>query len=172
MSEIMKQDNEETRHELKNKWMLYVHLPHDTNWNLDSYKKVYKMESVEEVITLYETMPEVMIKNSMLFLMKDDIKPIWEDEKNKEGGSFSYKISNENVVEVWKKLSYMLMGLTLSKNIDFLYKVNGLSISPKKNFCIIKLWMSDCSYSDTMDLVDIDGLDKTNVLFKKHNPEF
>ena len=29
----------------------------------------------------------------MIFYMKDNIKPIWEDINNKDGGSFSYKIS-------------------------------------------------------------------------------
>ena len=30
----------------------------------------------------------------MLFLMRDGIQPIWEDEKNRNGGCFSYKINN------------------------------------------------------------------------------
>ena len=25
---------------LNNNWVLWAHLPHDTNWSLDSYKKI------------------------------------------------------------------------------------------------------------------------------------
>ena len=34
----------------------------------------------------------------MLFVMRNGINPMWEDPKNKDGGCFSYKISNKNVI--------------------------------------------------------------------------
>ena len=46
----------------------------------------------------------------MLFIMKTGITPMWEDPKNREGGCFSYKITNKFVVDVWKKLSLLLCG--------------------------------------------------------------
>ena len=53
----------------------------------------------------------------MLFLMKDGIAPTWEDPKNKNGGYFSYKVSNKNVKETWRDLSFLLMGNSISKDI-------------------------------------------------------
>ena len=29
-----------THHELSDKWVLWAHLPHDTSWTLESYKKI------------------------------------------------------------------------------------------------------------------------------------
>ena len=75
--------------------------------------------------------------------MKNNIKPIWEDYENSKGGCLSYKINTDYVYEVWKKLNYYLIGETLINDKEIIYNINGISISPKKNFCIIKLWIKD-----------------------------
>ena len=75
----------------------------------------------------------------MLFLMRDGIQPTWEDEKNRKGGCFSYKVANKFVTTAWKQLSYTLMGETLTKDINLRPTINGITISPKKNFCIMRM---------------------------------
>ncbi len=160
-------------HPLTDKWCLWAHLPHDTNWNNDSYKKVYTMKNVEETIALTETLPDILVKNCMLFLMKEGINPTWEDKRNRKGGCFSYKITNKDVYEVWKKLTYVVVGNTVSKNKSFVDNVNGITISPKKNFCIIKIWMSNCENQNPMVVTnEIKGLEGHGCLFKKHTPEY
>ena len=112
-------------HNLHDTWNLWAHLPHDTSWSLDSYKKITTFKLVEEIIALNHSLPDVLIKNCMLFLMRDGIQPIWEDEKNRNGGCFSYKINNRNVVDVWKQLSYAIVGETVSMNDEFRSNVTG-----------------------------------------------
>jgi hypothetical protein len=109
----------------------------------------------------------------MLFIMRDGIKPIWEDPKNRNGGCFSYKISNKDVHNVWKELTYVMVGNTISKQTSFVNSVSGITISPKKNFCIIKLWMSNClNQNPEIVTQDIKGLSSQGCLFKKHIPEY
>ena len=50
-------------------------LPHDTDWSVSSYKEIIVLDTMEEVLMLYEGLPEVMIKNCMLFLMRNGIQP-------------------------------------------------------------------------------------------------
>ena len=69
-------------HELNDTWVLYAHLPHDTDWTLTSYKKILTIKTVEQIIAICEELPEPMIQNCMLFLMRENIKPIWEDKEN------------------------------------------------------------------------------------------
>lgn len=159
-------------HSLSDKWTLYAHLPHDTDWTIDSYKTIIELYYVEEVISLIETLPEKLIKNCMLFLMKNDIKPVWEDINNREGGCFSYKVNNEDVSHVWKELSYLLVGNTLTDNKELKHKINGITISPKKRFCIIKLWLSHRDFTKPYDIKEIEGLNHNTALFKSHNPEY
>ena len=104
----------------------------------------------------------------MLFIMKDNVTPVWEDKSNRNGGCFSYKVTNKNVYEVWRDLTYLLVGNTLSSNENFVSSITGITISPKKNFCIIKIWISNCDNTQPSILTDIDGLNKSTCLFKKH----
>jgi hypothetical protein len=160
-------------HNLNNKWNLWSHLPHDPDWTVKSYKKIIQFSNVEETIAIIESLPEGLVKNCMLFIMKDGISPMWEDEKNRNGGCFSYKVSNKNVYEVWRDLSYVLIGESISRNNKFVDSVTGITISPKKNFCIVKIWMTNCEHQNPQVIsIDVNNLQPHGCLFKKHTPEF
>lgn len=160
-------------HSIVYKWTLWAHLPHDTDWSLKSYKKIYDITAIEEMIAITETIPDVLVKNCMLFIMKEGITPLWEDNSNKHGGCFSYKISNKYVYEVWRDLTYVLIGNMISSNEQFVMSVTGITISPKKNFCIIKIWMNNCNFQNSALITqEVKGLSAQGCLFKKHSPEF
>ena len=147
-------------------------MPHDTDWTVKSYKKIITLNTVEEIITLCETLPEEMIKNCMLFFMRDGIQPTWEDPRNRNGGCFSYKVLNKVVPTMWKQLSYTLVGETLSNNKVLMKDINGITISPKKNFCIIKIWLSCCKWQNPKKIVSLEGISSHGCIFKRHQPEF
>ena len=108
----------------------------------------------------------------MLFVMREGITPIWEDPKNRIGGCFSYKVANKQVYDVWTQLFYALCGETLTTDGSLSKHINGITISPKKNFCIIKIWLDTAQYQDANIIVSIPNLLKQGCLFKKHEPEF
>lgn len=168
MAKTLQQSSVDTMHKLSNTWTIYAHLPHDTDWTLESYKTLFSTDKMEEFITLTESLPDQLISNCMLFIMKDNIKPIWEDVHNKQGGCFSYKISNKLVPTIWRNFSYKLAGNTLFKNKQTKNNVNGITISPKKNFCIIKIWFADCSNKDPETVDYFKGVDAHGCLFKRH----
>lgn len=159
-------------HDLSDSWILWAHLPHDTDWSLKSYMKIYEFNTVEQAITITETLPPVLVTNCMLFLMRKGINPIWEDERNRNGGCFSYKIPNKDVPDAWKQLSYSLVGETMSDNKKLLPHINGITISPKKNFCIIKVWLANCSFQDAAVIREVHGITSHGCLFKRHVPEY
>ena len=159
-------------HDLSDAWILWAHLPHDTDWSLKSYMKIYEFNTVEQAITITETLPPVLVTNCMLFLMRKGINPIWEDERNRNGGCFSYKIPNKDVPDAWKQLSYSLVGETMSDNNKLLPHINGITISPKKNFCIIKVWLANCSFQDAAVIREVHGITSHGCLFKRHVPEY
>ena len=157
-------------HPIKCGWMLWAHLPQDSDWSLNSYKRVSRFTSIEETVAITETLPEPLVKNCMLFVMRDGIAPMWEDPRNRDGGNFSYKISNKIVAETWRDLSYMLVGEALSSNNDIANSVTGISISPKKNFCIIKIWFNNCkNQNPALITSEIPGITSQGVLFNKHD---
>ena len=161
-----------TTNPLYDKWVIWAHLPHDTDWSIKSYKEIMTLASVEEAIALYRIIPEKLVKNCMLFLMRKGISPTWEDEKNRQGGCFSFKVPNKAVFSTWKNLSYTLVGETLSNNHKMLNIINGITISPKRSFCIIKIWLADCTVQSPNKLTEIPGLSIHGCLFKRHKPEY
>lgn len=158
---------------LHGKWNIYYHLPNDKNWDLSSYKILQKdMQTVEQLVAFNEYLPEKIVKYCMLFVMRENINPTWEDKQNRNGGCFSYKISNKYVYEIWKALLYALAGESLTKDPAHASLVNGITISPKKNFCIVKIWLKDCTVQNPNEIIDIPNLSTQGCLFRKHAPEY
>ena len=158
---------------LNDKWNLYYHLPDDKNWDISSYTVILgDIEDAEQVIAINDLLSEPVIRSCMLFLMRKGITPMWEDPKNRVGGCFSYRILNKQVGDLWKTLMYLVCGETLTSNSAHHKHINGITISPKKNFCIIKVWMDTTTYQDPMFIKQILGLPVQGCLFKKHEPEF
>jgi len=162
----------ETFHNLSSQWTLWAHLPHNTDWSIKSYIPISTFTTIEETIAVTETLPSIMVENCMLFMMKKGILPTWEDPKNRNGGCFSYKVSNKNVYKVWKNLTYVVVGASISKNAGFVNCVTGITISPKKNFCIIKIWMTDCNNQNPAVVTPEIELSPQGCIFKKHTPEY
>ena len=124
----------DTHHKLKHNWILWAHLPQDPDWSLNSYKVIDTVTTIESTISLMSALPSGFVKNCMLFLMRDGIKPHWEDVQNRNGGCFSYKVLDKNIFETWKQLSFIVAGNSLSDDLNFNSKVTGITISPKKSF--------------------------------------
>jgi hypothetical protein len=172
ISQNMASSTAAEQHPLYGKWVLWAHLPHDTDWSVKSYIKIMELVTMEQVISLLNSVPALMIKNCMLFFMREGINPTWEDPKNCDGGCFSFKVLNKNAPSVWKDLSYVLSGETVSNDYKFQERVTGITISPKKSFCILKIWMNNLAYQNPRLITDIDGLDVRGCLFKKHKPNY
>ena len=158
---------------LNNPWNFWIHLPHETDWTIKSYKNICKVNTLHETVALIENLSESLVCNCMLFMMRREILPMWEDENNIAGGSVSYKINNKNVYHIWKKLSYALIGEVLGATPEIQQKINGLSISPKKNFCIIKIWFSSCdeTLQNTQQSISIEDVNTLTTLFKPFKVE-
>lgn len=136
-------------HPLTDVWKLYGHLPSNPNWDIQSYILISEFSTVEQALQFIEIIPAECIQKSMLFLMKGTIPPIWEEPENKDGGYFSYKIVERHIADVWKQLCYSLVGCTITKQESIYQHINGMTISPKKKFSILKIWMNDASISNS-----------------------
>jgi hypothetical protein len=161
------------KYPLSDKWDLYYHLPTDSNWDLASYMVILgDIHSADQVIAINNAIPEEIVTNSMLFLMRSGITPMWEDKKNRSGGCFSYKILNKQVYEIWKQLFYLCCGEMLTTKKEHHHHINGITISPKKNFCIIKIWLNTIDFQDPNFIKQLTNLPVQGCIFKKHSPEF
>lgn len=129
-----------SKYSLQNKWNLFFHNIKDNNWNLDSYQHIYEFNNLEHFWNLYNNYPNYNL--GLYFLMKEGVSPIWEDENNEKGGTYSFKINKSIISSAWEEISIRLIGETLTSNHTL---ITGISLHPKNNCYIIKIW---CSSND------------------------
>ena len=77
---------------LNSKWTMYFHKLYDQSWDFNSYIKLIEFDNLEDYTILSYILKPVHIENGMFFIMREDIKPVWEAEENKKGGCISFKI--------------------------------------------------------------------------------
>jgi hypothetical protein len=149
---------------LHTQWVLYYHNPEDSDWSKGSYTCVMTLTSLEEFWAMHSALlPSKCLQGGMFFLMKKGIQPIWEDPQNKNGGCWSYKVSLSSVHDAWRELSLRLVIEQLCSVPDL---INGISISPKKGFCVIKIWNKNHTRSSTDVLYDsLSNLHHTDAMF-------
>lgn len=150
---------------LNSTWVIWFHNPTDNNWELSSYMNLGEIDSIESFWDIYLRLSQNVIQEGMFFLMKKGIKPLWENEENINGGCWSYKVSKKDAYTSWIELSINTCCETLIQDFS---KLNGISISPKKLFCILKIWNNDSSYSNKNNISTISNLNKDNCIYKSH----
>jgi hypothetical protein len=70
--------------------------------------------------------------------MKADISPLWENKANIRGGSYCLKVPRRSAIEVFTRyLAAAAVGCCAKAAEN---EIVGVTISPKKGFCIIKIW--------------------------------
>ena len=138
-------------HTVSNPGSIWVHYMNDTDWSKTSYVTIHTCETAEEIITTHETMiqSEPVFKKHMIFFMKYNIYPMWEDESNKDGGCFVFYLANATMYEKWKTVLYSVIGNTISTSNEFMDDITGVVISPRRHYYVVQLWMKTKTHSST-----------------------
>jgi len=151
-----------------NEYTLWQHNPKDSNWSIDSYNNLYTLSNIHEFWCIYNLINTECLKYNMMFLMKKDIDPIWEHPLNKNGFTVSLKVLYKEIYNAWLELSMALLGNYICKNEEDNNIINGISISPKKGFCIIKIWLSE-NVERKLEYNTIKNIDFKHAIVKQHN---
>ena len=152
-----------------NIWYVWYHHTKD-NWTVDGYKKIFKIDNGIDFWKLYNNWESLGgITSRHFFLMKNDIKPVWEDPINMKGGCWSFKIVDSMAAELWEDLSVLIVSNELVQNTEAL----GLSITLKKNnTCVVKIWNDD-SNKNSIKHINKSILKKwgTDIIYIAHMAE-
>lgn len=164
--------NKKLNNSLKNKYTLWFHNANNNNWSIDSYKQILTFTNINEIIKFNNEISKYnqLITNGMFFIMKKDIKPMWEDSQNINGGCISWKINKVDVLDNW--VNFVELLFTNELDVFDNYKLNGISVSPKRNNSILKIWLgkniSDEQLEILCNLSENCIFKNTSKLFKKH----
>ena len=154
---------------LNDLWCVYFHNPHDYNWDLKSYNLISQINTVEDFVEVYKTF-EDLFYNGMFFIMREHVTPRWEDDCNISGGCLSFKISKFEMLEKFFETCSMVLGETMGKNGVFSGNINGISLSPKRNYYIIRIWLKNSEYSSSNNY-NIKIPKFSTIMYKNHYSE-
>ena len=162
MSEII------NKTELNSKWTLWNHCPDDKAWDIDSYKKLCEFKTVEDFWIYNHKITPAHIQFGMFFITRENIMPIWEDQENLNGGCWSFKLSKKDTYKAWMELAVFLIGETLFLG-DNKMDINAISISPKKNFSILKIWNKNKNINSIDNINSkLSNFDLSSAIYKPH----
>jgi hypothetical protein len=150
MSSVAINHASDEEHLLNDTWTMYFHEPSDSDWTMASYIRLDQISSIEDFWKVHEGMQKYISKG-MFFLMREHVFPCWDDSSNIDGGCISIKVLKEDIGAFWQEIVAKLVGESLmveDASSDAWSHVNGISTSPKRFFCICKIWLKDSAYTD------------------------
>lgn len=127
-------------------WVLWYHDPNNSDYSIESYIKILEISDVETFWTTVEAISAEAWNSGMFFFMKQGIRPLWDAPENDKGGAWSKKVDAADTNTVFLDcMVHCIAGKLLTKHND---TVMGVTLSPKGQFHIIKVWNSTTSVSD------------------------
>ena len=130
----------------QNTWILWYHDPEVTDYSLEGYVKIAVIQTPQQFWSVVETIPKIAWECGMFFFMKQGFRPQWEAPENETGGAWSKKIDASQTHTTFIDLMvHCISGELMIKHGETL---SGITLSPKGQFHIVKVWNSATSISD------------------------
>lgn len=159
---------------LNSYWTVWVHRTNCTDWKITGYQRVYIINSIGSFWRFFNNFQMLNTYQNNIFIMREEIAPIWEDVNNKFGGICSLKIDSTQrglktdiSTEIFTIMSMLIMNETLvAKNKN----INGISFGVKKRSTLIKIWTK--TYDTANDFIKelpVPLINKFNVEMQKQS---
>ena len=159
---------------LNSYWTVWIHKINSTDWTLSGYQKIYVINSIGSFWRFFNNFQLYNTYQNQIFIMREEVAPIWEDVNNKFGGICSIKIDSiqkgmrtDLSTEVFNLISLLVMNETFVAQDK---KINGISYSVKKRSSLIKVWTK--TYSPEHDFIKdlpVPLMNKFNVEMQKQS---
>jgi hypothetical protein len=127
-------------------WVLWYHDPNNSDYSLESYIKILEISDVETFWTTVEAISSDAWNSGMFFFMRQGVRPLWDAPENDKGGAWSKKVDAADTNTVFLDcMVHCIAGKLLTKHNE---TVMGVTLSPKGQFHIVKVWNSTTTVSD------------------------
>lgn len=152
-------------------WTVYFHELEDKSWTADSYKRIQVVNSWEALGAVLRELGPQKSLSGLLRIMRGDVSPLWENKVNIRGGSYCLKISRRNALEVFNR--YVAAAALGQAAKDPANEIVGVTISPKRGTCIIKIWnLNAKAFGAASDLALLhEEVKEDEILYRAHTEQ-
>ncbi|RFU31256.1 hypothetical protein B7463_g5052, partial [Scytalidium lignicola] len=138
-----------------------------------------QIESVQDFWRYNNNMPIEHIKmRESIYLFKQGFQPIWEDRRNINGGSWTFRVPKASGPDFWTRVQLMAIGEKLQGCLDDGDQLCGVGLSVRFNSHLISVWHRDASKQKSIDAILATVLEELpeelrpkpdNYFYKKHS---
>lgn len=163
-----------------NTYKVLAHHNDDQNWDYNSYHYICTLTKWVDIPKLFNTMNKTngatKFTDFDIFIMKNEISPMWEDTENRNGSICSIKVDSlkDGYSMIKQLLIYSSNNTLMEFSPESWDKINGFSFSPKKMdnlggdmsfYVIIKIWFKQ-NYANNLPIDKYFNQDIQNLLKK------
>lgn len=155
--------------DFKDEWNIWI-FQKKNKWKKSNLEKIFTIRNSNDFIQFDNNLRnDTSLLSKHIFIMKNNIIPLWEEKENIHGGCWTFKSS------IYDSLNHFLHILIIMITNNFLTDeynsyINGLSFCQKnENICILQVWNSN--YEKLKNINHhyyIRETYKYNIIYKKH----
>ena len=154
---------------LNSSWTVWIHKVDCKVWTEQDFKDIYVINSIGSFWRFFNNFHLLDKTTNQFFIMRNQIKPIWEDNDNRRGGTCSIKLDCYSKYgkmdvgsEVMTCICLLMMNETLIPSTN---EINGISYAIKNRSVYIKIWCKN-GKNDITESLPVVFFSKLNMLFK------
>ncbi|POR35244.1 Eukaryotic translation initiation factor 4E type 3-A [Tolypocladium paradoxum] len=128
------------------------HRPDDGEYKVQLEQLGGQIESVQDFWRYNNNTPVDRIKmRESIYLFKSGFKPIWEDRRNVNGGSWTFRVPKTIGPDVWTRVQLLAIGEKLQSALGDSDQLCGVGLSVRFNSHLITVWHRDSSKQASVD---------------------
>ncbi|KAG5993405.1 hypothetical protein E4U43_003499 [Claviceps pusilla] len=128
------------------------HKPEDGEYNVQLEQLGSQIESIQDFWRYNNNTPVDQIKTrESIYLFKQGFKPIWEDRRNVNGGSWTFRVPKATGPDIWTRVQLLAIGEKLQSVLDENDQLCGVGLSVRFNAHLITVWHRDSTKTNSID---------------------
>ncbi|TPX17284.1 uncharacterized protein E0L32_012251 [Thyridium curvatum] len=126
--------------------------PDDGSYQAELEQLGTQIESVQDFWRYNNNTPVEQIKmRESIYLFKSGFRPVWEDRRNINGGSWTFRMPKSIGPDFWTRVQLLAIGEKLESVLDDGDQLCGVGLSVRFNSHLISIWHRESSKQKSVD---------------------
>jgi len=169
---------------LQFRWSLWYSAPRDLDsdnkkWDQERVKQIVEFGTVEEFWRVFNNLapPSNLQDGADLHLFRAGVSPAWEDPFNNKGGTWTYRISKDDVTHKIDSTWFNSVLTMIGDNFDDADDICGLVVSVRAKTNRVQLWIRHADDREAVRRIgkqfkDINRIrQQTKIVFYSHDDQ-
>ncbi len=132
-------------YQFKSQWNVWIHKNASNDWSITGYDKIMTISNIKNFWEFLNNFDKINYLDNQIFIMRDNILPIWETPENRDGGAaiIRLKHTEPNLLNIWSDVCLLTMNEQICPIVN---EINGISFNLKSDLVVIKIWNRNGQY--------------------------